>query len=89
MNILKLNKNFLVHKTGRETIIVPTADADFSGVVKGNKTLGSILDLIKKDTTEEKIIDEMLKIYDAPRDLIEIDVKTTIGQLREIGAIDE
>ncbi len=88
MNEMKLNKNFLVHKTGNDTIIVPTGNADFSGVVKGNKTLGAILDLLKKDTTEEHIIEEMMKIYDAPREIIESDVRKTISSLKGIGAID-
>lgn len=88
MNKLKLNKNFLVHKTDKETTVVPTGKAEFSGVVKGNQTLGTILDLLKKDTTIEKIVDSMLKEYDAPREVIEKDVRTTVSRLREIGAID-
>ena len=85
---MKLNKNFLVHTTGNDTVVVPTADAGFSGVIKGNETLGAILDLLKKDTTEENMIESMLKVYNAPRDIIENDVKTTISRLKEIGAID-
>jgi hypothetical protein len=30
----------------------------------------------------------MLKEYDAPREVIEKDVRTTVSRLREIGAID-
>lgn len=37
---MKLNKNFIVHKSGKNTVIVPTDDAGFSGIVKGNNTLG-------------------------------------------------
>lgn len=85
---MKLNKNFLVHTTGNDTVVVPTGDAGFSGVVKGNETLGAILDLMKKDTTEQNIIESMLKVYDVPREIIEKDVRTTINRLKEIGAID-
>lgn len=85
---MKLNKNFLVHTKENDTVVVPTGDAGFSGVVKGNETLGAILDLLKKDITEENIIESMLKVYDAPREMIEKDVKTTISRLKEIGAID-
>lgn len=85
---MKLNKNFLVHRTENDTVVVPTSDAGFSGVVKGNETLGAILDLLKKDTTEESIIESMMKVYDAPREIIQKDVKTTISRLKEIGAID-
>ena len=85
---MKLNKNFLVHTTGNDTVVVPTGDAGFSGVVKGNETLGAILEFLKKDTTEESIIESMINEYDAPREIIEKDVRTTINRLKEIGAID-
>lgn len=86
---MKLNQNFLVHKTNSDTIIVPTGKAEFSGVVKGNQTLGLILDLLKKDTTEQEIVNAITEEYDAPREVIENDVKTTVSRLRKIGAIDE
>ncbi len=86
---MKLNKNFLVHKTGGETVVVPTGNADFSGIVKGNETLGAILDLMKNDTDEQQIIDAMAERFEAPRDVIEKDVANVIIKLRSIGAIDE
>ncbi len=86
---MKLNKNFLVHKSGKETIVVPTGNAEFSGIVKGNKTLGIVLDLLKKDTTEQQIIDTMAEKYEVSREIIEKDVRTTISCLKKLGAIDE
>ncbi len=86
---MKLNPDFLVHKTKNETIIVPTGNAGFSGVVKGNETFGAILEFLKKDTTQQQIVDAMLEQYDAPRKVIEKDVADTISKLRKIGAIDE
>ena len=86
---MKLNKNFLVHKTGKETVIVPTGNAGFSGVVKGNETLGIILDYLKKDISESEIIDKMSEEFDVSREVIERDVRETVNRLRKIGAIDE
>ena len=86
---MKLNKNFLVHKTGKETVMVPTANAGFSGIVQGNETLGIILDFLKENTTEKKIIDKMAEQYDTPREKIENDVTDVISRLKKIGAIDE
>ena len=86
---MKLNKNFLLHKAGNDTVVVPTGNAGFSGVVQGNETLGVILDLLKEDTTEQQIIDKMAEQYDAPRAEIEKDVVSVISGLRKIGAIDE
>lgn len=86
---MKLNKNFLVHKTGKETVIVPTGNAGFSGVVKGNETLGIILDYLKKDISDSEIIDKMSEEFDVSREVIERDVRETVNRLRKIGAIDE
>ena len=47
------------------------------------------MELLKKDTTEEAIIDAMGQRFDAPKDTIERDVKKAINELRKIGALDE
>ena len=86
---MKLSKNFIVHKTKKEVIVVPLGKAEFSGVINGNETLGVILDFLKKDVTEEKIISEMKKIYSDDNGQIEKDVKDVIEKLKKIGAIDE
>ena len=85
---MKLNENFLVHKSGNDTVIVPTGNAGFSGVIKGNETLGIILDLLKYDTTEKEVVDKLEAEYDGPREMIENDVADVVGRLRKIGAID-
>ena len=46
-------------------------------------------EFLKKDTTQQQIVDAMLEQYDAPRKVIEKDVADTISKLRKIGAIDE
>ena len=89
---MKLNPAFIVHQTGKDTVIVPTAAAGFSGVVKGNRTLGAIVELLQNDVTEEEIISAMKEKYDATEEIeqiIETDVRKAIDQLRRIGAIDE
>ena len=70
-------------------MLVPAAGAGFAGLVKGNKTLGAVLELLKKDTTEEQIIASMQQRYDAPPEVIERDVKKVLSELRGIGAIEE
>ena len=53
---MKLRKEFIVHNTGRESMLVPTADAAFYGVVRGNETLGAILTLLDRDLSEEELV---------------------------------
>ena len=85
---MKLNKDFLLHNIGEETVLVPTGRADFSGIVRGNKTLGAVLELLKTDTTEQAIVEAMRAKFDAPADVIEADVRRVIDELTKIGALD-
>lgn len=85
---MKLKPEFLSHNSAGESYLVPTADASFSGMVKGNKTLGAIIDLLKEDTTEEQIIASMKSKYDAPEGAIERDVKRVLEELNGIGALE-
>jgi hypothetical protein len=86
---MKLKKKFVVYQTGGESMLVPAAGAGFSGLVKGNKTLGAVLNLLKKEITEEEIVAAMVARFDAPEDVIAADVKKVLSELRKIGALDE
>lgn len=86
---MKLNKDFLLHNTGSESILVPTGNAGFSGVVRGNKTLGAVLELLKEETIEAEIITALKSRFDAPEGVIEKDVAKALAELRRIGALDE
>ncbi len=86
---MKLKKDFIIHETKNETILVPTGDAGFSGIVRGNATLDAILDLLKQDTDEEKIVAAMQARFDAPEEVIVADVKKAMSELSRIGALDE
>ena len=61
----------------------------FRGLVRGNRTLGDVADLLKDDTTEQDIITAMRAKYDAPAGVIERDVRKALDIFREIGALDE
>ena len=86
---MKLKRDFIVHDTGSEAFLVPAGGAGWSGVVKGNKTLGAILDLLKEDTTEAAIVEAMKRRFDVPEDVIAGDVRRAVSELRKIGALDE
>ncbi len=86
---MKLNANFIHHQLDGQTVIVPTAGADFHGLIQGNKTLAVIVDCLKQDTTEEEIVDTLCTRFDGDREIIKADVAEAIKKLKEIGAIDE
>ena len=86
---MKLNDTFVHHNMDGQTVIVPTAGADFHGLIQGNKTLAVIADCLKQDTTEEEIVDTLCARFDGDREVIKADVAEAVKKLKEIGAIDE
>ena len=86
---MRLKKQFLTHETDGMSLLVPLGGAGFSGIVKGNRTLGVILELLKSDTTEEAVVEAMCERFDAPADRISADVQRAVRELRAIGAFEE
>jgi methyltransferase-like protein len=66
-----------------------SAGGSFNGMVRSNKTAAFIIDMLKEETTKEKIVSAMLERYDADEAVISADVDKVIDALRGIGAIDE
>ena len=69
--------------------MVPAGGTEFSGLVKGNKTLGVILEYLKEDRSVDEIVSLMTERFDASEETIRKDVNTAIEKLKSIGAIDE
>ena len=86
---MKLNKNFIRHTMDGQAIVVPTADADFHGLVQGNKAVDVILNCLLQDTTTEEIVAALKERFDGSEDDMRADVDDVLSQLREIGAIDD
>ena len=86
---MKIKESFLIHESGEETLLVPTGNAPFSGIVRGNNTLGAILKQLQKGTTEDELVSAVCAEYEAEREIVERDVKKVLTTLREIGALDE
>ncbi len=86
---MKLKKEFIIHNTGSESLLVPAGGAGWAGLVKGNKTLGAILSLLQEETTEEAVITAMMARFNAPEEIITRDVRKALAELRKIGALDE
>ncbi len=85
---MKLNSNFLLHNTDGESILVPTGKAEFSGIVRGNKTFGAMIELLQEEHSKEELVASMKERFDAPDGAIESDMERAIEELKKIGAID-
>lgn len=86
---MKLKKDFVVHNSNGEALLVPLGGAEFSGLVRGNRTLGAMLEILKGNCSRQELIDAMKERFDAPEGAIERDVDSALSKLREIGALDD
>ena len=86
---MKLKNEMLTHMMDDSQIMVSTDKNVFSGIVTSNSTAAYIVDLLKEDTTPEKIKQALFEKYDAPAEIISQDVDDIIEKLRSIGVIEE
>ena len=89
---MKLKPEYVVYDANEgEKLAVATGDeiANFSGLLRANKSAAVILDCLAEDTTEEAIVDVMAARFDAPRDVLATDVADVLGTLRSINALVE
>ena len=85
---MKLKSTFITHTSGNEQLMI-SAGGDFNGMVRSNSTAAEIIDMLKTETTREKIITAMLEKYEVEESVLSHDVDKVIDALRGIGAIDE
>ena len=84
---MKLRKGFVTHDTDGTQILV-SANNEFNGLIRSNKTAAFIVNCLKEETTADEIVEKMLEKYDAPKDVIEKDVAKAIEILKSINAIE-
>ena len=88
---MKLNENFLIHKSDTGEILIPVGDETkkFHGVIKLNDTGSEIVHLIEdKDMLFEEILDYFYKEYpDEDKEIVKQGVSEFINKLKEVNAI--
>ena len=86
---MKLNSGFITHNDGEDKLIVSTGATNFSGLVRSNPTAGFIIECLESETNEDEIVKKMQEQWDVTDEIARRDVKKIVGQLKEIGAIDD
>ena len=65
---MKLKDTYITHDSDGEQILLDTSSS-FAGLIRNNKTAAFIVECLKEDITEEKIVEAMFEKYDAPKDV--------------------
>ncbi len=85
---MKLKDTYITHDSDGEQILLDTSSS-FAGLIRNNKTAAFIVECLKEETTQEKIVEAMFEKYDAPKDVLAKDVSDVIEKLRKVGALEE
>ena len=86
---IKLRPDFVLQQVDGASFLVPVGGEAFGGILRGNATLGFILELLREDTDGEAVLDAMCARYDAPRDQMGEDLAEILCKLRQVGALEE
>ena len=89
---MKLKEQYILYSAREnELIAVPTGDEtkNFKGLLRANESASFILECLKEETTEEEIVEKMVKEYDASKEELAQDVHEVIEQLRTVKALEE
>lgn len=88
---MKLKNGVVVYDVAGSPMVICSGEALdlLHGLIHNNKTGNFIFKQLQQETTEEAIVDAMVEKYDAPRDVIAKDVSNFVGQIREMGLLDE
>lgn len=85
---MKLKKGYIVQNIDDTQFLVSSDAESFSGILRNNETAAFIVNCLKKETTEDEIIEAVWQTYDAPREQIKGDVREVLEVLRGIRALD-
>ncbi len=85
---MRLKKCFVAHDAGGMSVLVPTGDSDWAGIVQGNATLGVMLGLLREGATRDSLVAALHERFDDPEGAIEGDVDWLIGELTKIDALE-
>lgn len=66
---MKLKDTYITHESDGEQILLDTSSS-FAGLIRNNKTAAFIVECLKDDTTQEKIVEAMFEKYDAPKEVL-------------------
>lgn len=87
---MKAKYSFEVMDLDDGLVAVPVGDGaeQFRGVLKVNETAVAILKLLEQETTEEAIVDALMKEYDGEKETIASFVNEFIETLKTEGVVE-
>ena len=86
---MKIKDGFVLRNVADATIVVPTgaASIDFNGMITLNETGAFLWHLLESETTEEEILEAMLKEYDVDASTAKAGIARFVAKLDKEGLL--
>lgn len=87
---MKIKPGFVLRQVAGNHIVIPSGKAavDFSGMITLNNSGVFLWNLLEEETTEEKLLGEMLNEYEIDEDTAKNDIRAFIEKLESAGLLD-
>ena len=85
---MKLKDAFITQKIDDDQVMISVDHDLFSGIVHSNGTAMFVIDMLKRGTTKEEILDALTAEYEVDRSAAEKDVDLLLDKLNGIGALE-
>ncbi len=88
---MKIKDGYILKKVAGENIVIATGEArlSFNGIITFNEVGAEVFALLDGNHTESQIVDELLKMYNAPKEVIEKDVKNLLAKMKAQGLLED
>ena len=87
---MKLKYDFVVRSVADKMVAIPVGDAteDFNCMITLNETGAFIFELLKEETSKEKLLEAFLNEYDATAEQAESTIDSVLKKLKETGIVE-
>ena len=87
---MKIKEGFITKKVAGDVIVIPAEQAlvDFKAIITLNETGAYLWEFLKEDTSKEKLLENMLKEYDADEKILSADIDEFLSVLEEKGLLE-
>lgn len=88
---MKLKDGIVTNSIDGESFAIATGKAakDFNGLIKNNPTAAFIFELLKKEQTEDSIVNAMLDKYEVDEETVRNDVRALLELLKSKNLIED
>lgn len=88
---MKITDEIIIREIAGECILVPTGEKaeSFHGIISLSESGKYLVELLKKDVTEDELTDALLSEYETDRETASRDVREFLKKLKNIGIVSE